>query len=177
MQTFVPFPDYVESAKALDNLRLGKQRVEVYQILNVLHEINPSAGWRNHPAVKMWRGHELQLCEYGLVVCEEWISRGFKDTVTAQIRQHMEWAESGDMLKPDWWGDTRVHDSHKSNLLRKAELHYLHHSGMAHDAHGKCSGSPEQHKLHAGCKPRELLDWYEPKFPGMSPSLAYYWPV
>lgn len=29
MQTFLPYPDFVESASVLDRQRLGKQRVEV----------------------------------------------------------------------------------------------------------------------------------------------------
>lgn len=36
MQTFLPYPNFVESAKCLDDKRLGKQRVECLQILNVL---------------------------------------------------------------------------------------------------------------------------------------------
>ena len=36
MQTFLPFPDFVASARSLDRLRLGKQRVETLQILNAL---------------------------------------------------------------------------------------------------------------------------------------------
>jgi len=35
MQTFLPFPDFAESAKCLDNRRLGKQRVEAKQILRI----------------------------------------------------------------------------------------------------------------------------------------------
>ena len=33
MQTFLPYPDFARSARCLDNRRLGKQRVESYQIL------------------------------------------------------------------------------------------------------------------------------------------------
>lgn len=36
MQTFLPYPDFNESARVLDDKRLGKQRVECLQILNVL---------------------------------------------------------------------------------------------------------------------------------------------
>lgn len=128
MQTFLPYPDYILSAAVLDTKRLGKQRVEVLQILNTLHEIPTESGrprgWNNHPAVKMWRGHELQLCEYGLVICEQWIKRGYKDATTAKIEQHLDWAESGNMLKPGWFGDTAFHLSHQSNLLRKDPAHY-----------------------------------------------------
>ena len=33
MQTFLPFPDFQQSAAVLDRVRLGKQRVEALQIL------------------------------------------------------------------------------------------------------------------------------------------------
>lgn len=36
MQTFVPFPDFARSAAVLDDKRLGKQRVEVLQIVRAL---------------------------------------------------------------------------------------------------------------------------------------------
>lgn len=35
MQTFLPFPDFARSAKVLDNKRLGKQRIEAKQILEI----------------------------------------------------------------------------------------------------------------------------------------------
>lgn len=128
MQTFLPLPDYAASAVTLDQQRLGKQRVEVLQILNVLHDIPTESGkprgWYNHPAVRMWRGFELQLCEYGLTIVEEWKRRGYKDTCYEKISQHMDWAEGGNMLKPAWFGDTALHLSHQSNLVRKDPKHY-----------------------------------------------------
>ena len=36
MQTFLPYPSFDASAKVLDYRRLGKQRVEAYQILNTI---------------------------------------------------------------------------------------------------------------------------------------------
>ena len=54
MQTFLPFPGFAESAMVLDSRRLGKQRVETFQILRALTW--PSCGWKKHPAVRMWRG-------------------------------------------------------------------------------------------------------------------------
>ena len=128
IQTFLPFPDYAMSAEVLDTPRLGKQRVEVLQILNVIHQIPTESGkprgWGNHPAVRMWRGCELQLCEYGLTIVEEWRSRGYKDTCYGKISQHLEWAEGGNMLKPEWFGDIDFHRAHQSNLLRKDPVHY-----------------------------------------------------
>ena len=77
MQTFLPHEDFVESASSLDWRRLGKQRIETKQILLTL--TGHSSGWVNHPAVKMWRGHEYSLAFYGCVICEEWRSRGYRD--------------------------------------------------------------------------------------------------
>jgi len=39
MQTFLPFPDFEESAYALDQKRLGKQRVETLQIMQALFQV------------------------------------------------------------------------------------------------------------------------------------------
>jgi len=83
MQTFLPFSSFWRSAKCLDNKRLGKQRVEAMQILTTLSGKNKA--WKNHPAVKMWKGYENALAEYGIVICEEWRSHGFRDTCEIKI--------------------------------------------------------------------------------------------
>jgi len=119
MQTFVPYPDIRESAIVLDRQRLGKQRVETFQLLRAIS--NESLGWRNHPAAKMWRGHESGLVAYGLAVCTEWISRGYKDTCTEKI---LAYGEPDENNMPAWWGDEAVHSSHRANLLRKLPDHY-----------------------------------------------------
>ena len=127
IQTFLPLPDFAESARVLDLRRLGNQRVEVVQILNIIHEIDGKTGWANHPAVRMWRGHEPQLCEYGIVICDEWTARGYTDNACKdQIEQHLDWATSGDfsMAKPTWFGDPDFHLAHQSNLIRKNPTHY-----------------------------------------------------
>lgn len=115
MQTFLPYPNFVESAKCLDWRRLGKQRVEALQIHNVLSGKSKSKGWHNHPAVLMWKGHEGALSEYLDCCIREWVSRGYNN---AMILTH----ESGP--KPSWFGDPKFHASHRSNLLRKDEIYY-----------------------------------------------------
>lgn len=129
MQTFLPYPDFVRSAKALDDVRLGKQRVETLQILRALHV--PGYGWRNHPAVRMWRGYEEALAAYGLAVCREWCGRGFADTCEAKIVAELRTiagrrtrvrsqAELRDRNRlPPWLGRRAFHRSHRSALLRK----------------------------------------------------------
>jgi hypothetical protein len=73
-------------------------------------------GWRHHPAVKMWRGYEASLLDYGLAMCAEWDSRGYADTVREKLAAHR---RENPVQAPPWLGDPAVHASHRSNLLRK----------------------------------------------------------
>ena len=85
MQTFLPYPNFRESAKVLDRQRLGKQRVETLQILRCL--AGETEGWKNHPAVKMWRGYEIALTMYRLAICNEWVSRGYNDNCAEKMME------------------------------------------------------------------------------------------
>lgn len=120
MQTFLPYPSFTQSAAVLDQRRLGKQRVEVLQILKTL--AGESEGWKNHPAVKMWRGYENALVVYGVLICNEWINRGFKDTCLLKISSYANKFES--LRFPTWMYDERFHLSHQSNLIRKYPEYY-----------------------------------------------------
>jgi hypothetical protein len=120
MQTFIPYSNFSKSAKCLDNKRLGKQRVECYQILKALS--NPSYGWQNHPAVKMWRGYENALVIYGLAICNEWKKRGFKDTCYDKIIEFADTTKK--IINPSFIGRQDFHRSHKSKLLSKNPEHY-----------------------------------------------------
>jgi hypothetical protein len=115
MQTFLPYPDFAKSASVLDRQRLGKQRVEVMQILRAL--LGHTHGWRNHPATRMWAGHETALADYGVTICVEWVNRGYRDKCAFKIAE----LASGlpDTGSPAWLGDDRLHSSHRANLIRK----------------------------------------------------------
>lgn len=129
MQTFLPFSDFASSAEALDVRRLGKQRVEVLQILRAL--TFDDYGWKTHPAVTMWRGHTAALVCYGVAVTQRWVAVGFADTVGPQIvefiapepvRSQASLARAG--LLPPWLGYEPLHLSHRAALLRKDPDHY-----------------------------------------------------
>lgn len=114
MQTFLPYPDFAQSAAALDYRRLGKQRVEAKQIYLALTE--PDYGWKNHPAVKMWIGHETALLAYGATICSEWRARGYKDSLLPWFNERF----CGQFLQfPHWLLDEKFCLSHRSNLVRK----------------------------------------------------------
>ncbi|MDQ6873919.1 MAG: MSMEG_6728 family protein [Actinomycetota bacterium] len=149
MQTFLPFADFEQCARALDSKRLGKQRVEVIQILRALTW--PGYGWAHHPAVLMWKQHEEALVRYGLTCCDVWTELGFADTCAAtmradlgaigieHVRPQAELADTGAL--PVWLGNDDLHRSHRAALLRKDP------------------------------------DWYRPRFPGVPEDLPYFWPV
>ena len=117
MQTFLPHSDFKRSAEVLDYRRLGKQRVEAYQVLRTLLGI--SNGWKNHPCTKMWKGYEAALKQYGLDICAEWVKRGYKDTLTEKIKQ----LETPPYEHPPWITE-ELCISHRSNLLRKDPIFY-----------------------------------------------------
>lgn len=132
MQTFVPYSDFAATARVLDDKRLGKQRVEVIQIVRALTW--PDYAWKSHPAVLMWKDHEEALGRYGLTMCEAWTARGFGDTcaetiatdlagagVTA-IRSYEDLAADGAL--PGWLFDPALLRSHRSNLIRKDPGYY-----------------------------------------------------
>ncbi len=148
MQKFLPYSDFARCAAVLDQRRLGKQRVEVLQILRAI--IVPNYGWRHHPAAKMWKGYEEALGAYGVAICREWCRRGHTDTCDVKIRAELatlgitavrEQAELAEAAAlPPWLGDEDFHRSHRSSLLNK---------------------DPE---------------WYGDVFTDVPPDLPYVWP-
>jgi len=117
MQTFLPYPNFKKSLQVLDSKRLGKQRVETFQILNILLGRTSTKGWRNHPVTLMWEGYESALQLYQNNTIEEWIRRGYKNNMSFETILI-------EMKMPHWLGDDRVHRSHRSNLLRKDWEYY-----------------------------------------------------
>jgi hypothetical protein len=146
VQTFLPYPSFERSARVLDPVRLGKQRVEALQVHRAL--IRPTYGWKHHPAVLMWAGHEEALLCYATAVCEEWRRRGHPDSCLAQMldesrvgvpRRQQALKQAGGL--PGWLGGRAFHCSHRSALVRKDPL------------------------------------WYRAHFPDVLDDLPYVWPV
>lgn len=122
MQTFIPYRSFSQSARALDWRRLGKQRVEAKQIMQTL-ESGRTAGWRNHPAVKMWQGYENELARYGLAMCNEWKRRGYRDSLTEFFLDRYDIVSDIHLHVPDFITRDFMR-SHQSNLIRKEPDHY-----------------------------------------------------
>lgn len=120
MQVFLPYPNFALCVRVLDRQRLGKQRIEAFQILNAIanYDSGKKAGWVNHPACVMFRGHPAALSHYGWLCCTEWLSRGYRDTMLGRF------AYAPAAPRPSWLGDDRLHRSHRSNLVRKDAAFY-----------------------------------------------------
>lgn len=123
MQIFLPYPEMRKSLQSLDNKRLGKQRVEAYQILCAVTgrpklDGKPYKGWLNHPCTIMWKNYVPALKLYlNYSICE-WIRRGFKNTMN--LENYIE----DQIIMPPFIGNDEFHSSHRSNLLKKDYEYY-----------------------------------------------------
>lgn len=117
MQTFLPYPDFGESVRCLDYRRLGKQRVEAQQLIDVLMGIKE--GWKNHPACKMWYGYAPSLMQYKDYCIAEWVRRGYKNNML-----YLGMDKLPPFPTPSWFGNPAFHAAHRSNLLRKDAEYY-----------------------------------------------------
>lgn len=111
MQTFLPYPDFVESARVIDPARLGNQ---AYRECLTLFR----GGWPNHPASKMWQGHRYWLGLYALACLQELWCRDLKYPHWIEYFND-ELDKMVDTGPPPWLGDERVHSSHRAVLLYK----------------------------------------------------------
>lgn len=132
MQTFIPVTSsFADIAEVLDNKRLNKQALEGWQIMMTNLKLDPQGnhrepkGWYNHPAAKMWRGHEQVLWQYIMAMTDEWLKRGFKTTIGDKATATLDIATqmlrvSTDMLDvPEWLHNEDIASTHRLALLVK----------------------------------------------------------
>ena len=150
MQTFLPYADFAASAAALDDRRLGKQRVEALQIIRAL--TRETYGWKHHPAVLMWAGYELALASYGLAICAEWVARGRADTCAATMAADLS------------VGRTAGPDSRSPRCARTPSF-------RAGSATSGCTAATRRRLV------RKDPSFYAARFPDADPDLPYFWPT
>lgn len=143
MQTFLMWRNYTFSMLNLDPRRLFKQRLEAEGILREI--TGRSDRWKNHPAVRMWRGYAPALTGYICCISTAARARGLDYAAVSEQRMWQIAAEAGvggdvpyqvaDFMAgalpnftnrcpvelPPWWADERLYLSHRSALLRKAK--------------------------------------------------------
>ena len=122
VNTFLPYPCFERSAHVLDRQRLNSQKNECNLILGTLlgwptKEGKERTGWKNHPAVRMWRGYEDALKSYMNSMIIEWRRRGYQTGFEV-------WILGSPPVMPWWLGDERVHAGFRQTLLFKLPEHY-----------------------------------------------------
>ena len=125
MQTFLPYgSDFKRGAESLDYRRLVKQAVEGYQILRALSGV--TQGWRNHPATKMWKGHEGWLIAYLGAILDEMDRRGYSTATRYKIHELADQAfpDADTDVAPPWLRDERVAITHRGRLYEKDPAFY-----------------------------------------------------
>lgn len=154
MQTFLPYPDFIQSAKVLDKKRCWKQVVEAKQIINILEkdevhidwpqigqfQMKPTA-WRNHPAVKMWEGygHLEVLRHYYNVFLHHCLYTHKINTKLPYLESRWSFVSDGkivinsihwqkgvrDTNLPWWLGNYDFHRAMRARLIEKDRDFYL----------------------------------------------------
>jgi hypothetical protein len=155
MQTFLiePSLDFSVTAKVLDNKRLNKQSLEAWQIMLTNLNLDPvgnfrqSKGWVNHPAVKMWKGHEVVLFDYISAMTYEWVSRGYQTTIYDKAKATLSTARQKQLIAhdnyPDWMLNglyEQVAKTHRIALLSKnydwySQFNWLEDSGVSPESY------------------------------------------
>lgn len=93
--------------------------------LFILLDETHTKGWRNHPAVRMWKGYEAYLVKvYLKAMIDEWKNRGFKGPkCEAHYNRLYKLVENQKPIVPSWLNEN-FFISHKSNLVRKNSKYY-----------------------------------------------------
>lgn len=133
MQTFLPYKSFKKSAQTLDYKRLGKQRLEAWSILEINlgkpcrrgKSPDKESRWKHHPATKLWKGYEKALCQYGIEICQEWIRRGYKDSMLPKFLGVLQRLIHVPVVYPPIIFREGFTEAHRSNLLRKNKEFYL----------------------------------------------------
>lgn len=108
-------------------------------------------GWVSHPAREIWRGHEKALAYYGLLICQEWASRGYQETTApkiAVVAADFNWTGW-----PAWMQDPEVHKQMKQSLRYKEVVQ-------------------NANLVAQGKKP---IWWYKNQWPEVEPAYGYVW--
>ena len=138
MNTFLPYEDYHETAKVLDNLRLNTTINEALVILRSISRVYPVkertqlSGFEGHTIAKFWTGYEFELAKYGFALAQEYLQRPIssnnpieslnkKKVRYQQWKQLIEFMEDQgwEAIKPSLLGDETFHSGFRSFLLYK----------------------------------------------------------
>lgn len=172
MQTFLPYADFAECARVLDDKRLGKQRVECLQILKALQPPEPcptckgtgilSVGWIRDVARV---NYQCPKCMAAGVLKRAWSNhpatrmwRGYEVAMLAYLEQCVaEWKRRG--FEDTCW-EKATEYVNKSVVVYPPWL-----------------GNPALHSSHRAALLYKLPSHYSQFGWTETPKQDYYWPI
>lgn len=115
MQVLVPYPDIKQSVQCMDDKTL---LIQMNSALRLVEQHYPKS-----QVSVFWWNHSYFACDFGLRVILELQDRnkGFSE---AFDRIHEVQLRCQDTGPPIWWGDMKIHNSHKSLLLYSNFTYY-----------------------------------------------------
>jgi len=131
MQVFVPYPNPIQCAAALDFRRLNKQIFECKQIIKAIR--GESTAWKNHPVVKMYRDHVYWLeCYQHCLECyrsSQILYSSDHDEAAMDYEMAEEWSATAQVITPGFLTDEfTLH--HKVRLYTKEPEYYTQWSNL-----------------------------------------------
>jgi hypothetical protein len=120
MNILVPLDDLSDSVAVLSDKDLRKQISDNKKILAELDELDTDSELEvnSEPVLAMWRGHGDAIRHYHNFCVYFARKRGLNTRAKSLTIKNFSYS------MPWWWGNDRVHGSHRSSLLKKNHLHY-----------------------------------------------------
>lgn len=140
MKIWLPYANFRLTAKVLATEDLLDEIHDIERLLDTLHQTDKADDdLIDCELYRAWQGHETQLAELGINLCEEASNRrdapktkpqykgccspGMGDHLSGLL-YHQQAAESGGLSKPKWFGWTNLHTSHCAGLLAQGFDYY-----------------------------------------------------
>lgn len=139
MQIYVTAIAFADTAFDLSDSDLKSQIKNIVTVLETLHETDKKyLPFEEHPVTLQWRGHEVQLCNFGHECLDALFQRRTQvafdsrdeleefSALADRIEWHLQCASSGDcvMEKPLWVKLGATIMEHRSALMRHDIVYY-----------------------------------------------------
>mmetsp|Transcript_1057 Transcript_1057/g.1348 ORF Transcript_1057/g.1348 Transcript_1057/m.1348 type:complete len:247 (+) Transcript_1057:122-862(+) len=128
MITFVPYKDFNQIAKCLDDKRLGAQRYEAWSVLKWLRSPDEYSKLVKAGYCCMWKGYEDALILYINAMLVEWGARGKVNNLLKpydpERKLNIQKSKTKEIKMPPWLGYPKLQSYHRHALISKFPQHY-----------------------------------------------------
>ena len=144
MNIWLPYDNFYASAKCLSNVHLDELINSIVLTLKAQRKVNLKENqmhWMQNPTVKLWKCSTVALMFYGIIATDQRMDRGFESPMADSFLYGYEphiyaYASSLVVRKPtmialqkecglpNWFGQNKLHASHRAALLALDIAHY-----------------------------------------------------